>query len=77
MASSALVLLLHVGHCQALLLPEKSLMSYNCFNCQALPEGGDQAGVAEQVSTWGGEHLLPGGQAPQRIKADRALKGFQ
>ena len=45
----------------------KSLISYNCFNCQALPEGGDQAGVAEQVSTWGGEHLLPGGQAPQRI----------
>ena len=45
----------------------KSLMPYNCFNCQAIPEGGDQAGVAEQVSTWGGEHLLPGGQAPQRI----------
>ena len=45
----------------------KSLMPYNCFNFQALPEGGDQAGVAEQVSTWGGEHLLPGGQAPQRI----------
>ena len=67
MASSALVLLLHVGHCQVLLLQEICLMPYSYCNYQAIPEGGDQAGVAEQVSTWGGEHLLPGGQAPQRI----------
>ena len=44
-----------------------SLMPYSCCNYEAIPEGGDQAGVAEQVSTWAGEHLLPGGQSPQKI----------